>query len=112
MVVERPRPVTSIGREAILRGHVPVDGRNGGPNERATTASLALLLSRGHDSPFEPGKAAHGSWYRHGDPPCFGLWVIHGAARDPGRASIALHDPGRQACAAKRCPRVRSVTDH
>jgi undecaprenyl-diphosphatase len=43
--VERERPGTSIGGEAILRGHVPVDGLSFVSGHATITAAMAVLLT-------------------------------------------------------------------
>lgn len=44
-VVERPRPGTSIGGEAILRHHVPVDGLSFVSGHSTITVAMAVLLA-------------------------------------------------------------------
>ncbi len=45
LIVERPRPGTSIGDQAILRGHVPVDGLSFVSGHATITTAMAVLLT-------------------------------------------------------------------
>lgn len=45
VLVERPRPGASIGHEAILRSHVPVDGLSFVSGHAVITTAMAVLLT-------------------------------------------------------------------